>query len=72
MIAASASIEGCGGVLAVVAAVDGAERAVDGSEGDGDMTSEEASSVTSALASIVRASVACGSGAGELRARVEI
>ena len=61
MIAASASIEGCGGVDAVVAAVDGAERAVDGSEGDGDITSEEASSVTSALAlaSIVRATVAC-------------
>ena len=56
MIAASASIEGCGGVLAVVAAVDGALRAVDGSDGDGDMTSEEASSVTSApLASIVGA-----------------
>ena len=51
MIAASASIEGCGGVIdAFVAAVDGAERAVDGSDGDGDMTSEEASSVTSALA----------------------
>ena len=40
------------------------------------MTSEEASSdwamLASTLASIVRASVACGSGAGELRARVEI